>query len=74
MGTSFKTYKRDVHSFVTDTKGRHFVPGVSIHWTNKRNWQVKGLGTWKVTQLNLPRQESVNGGGGGGGGGFTVVY
>ena len=29
-------------------------------WTNNGNWQTKQLDTWKATQLNLLRQESVN--------------
>ena len=37
-----------------------FVVGVSIHWLSNRNWQTKVLDSWKVTQLDLPRQESGN--------------
>ena len=35
-----------------------FVVDVSMNWATNRNWQIKVLDTWKVTQLNLPRQES----------------
>ena len=37
-----------------------FVVDVSIDWTSDRNWYINLLGTWKVTPLNLLRQESVN--------------
>ena len=33
---------------------------VSIHWATDGNWLTKQLDIWKVTQLNLPLQESVN--------------
>ena len=36
-----------------------FVVDVSINWATDRNWQTRLLDTWKVTQMNLPRQESV---------------
>ena len=37
-----------------------FVVDVSVNWATIRYWQNKILDTWKVTQPNLPRQESVN--------------
>ena len=54
------TYRRDVHPFETDTKGRHSVVDVYLNWATNRNWQTKVLDTRTVTQLNLPRQESVH--------------
>ena len=50
----------DAHPFEIDTKRRLFAVDVCINWATKRNWQSKVLDTWKVTQLNLPRQENVN--------------
>ena len=37
-----------------------FVVDISITWATNRNWQAKVLDTWKVTQLNLPHQDSAN--------------
>ena len=45
------TYRRDVHPFETDTKGRLFIVDVSINWATDRHWQTKLLDTWKVPQL-----------------------
>ena len=53
-------YRRDVHPFETDTKGRLFVVDVTIDWPNNRNGQTRVLDSWKVTLLNLHRRESVN--------------
>ena len=52
--------ERHAHPFKTDTKGRFFVIGVSINWTTTRNSQTEVLDTWKATQLNFLRQQSVN--------------
>ena len=60
MCMSFRTYRRDVNPFETGTKGRLFVVGVSTNWPSKGNGQTKLLDSWKVTQLNLLRQKSVN--------------
>ena len=38
---SFLTYRRDIHPFEADTKGRHFLTDVSIHWPSNRKWQTK---------------------------------
>ena len=59
MRMSFRTYRRDVNPFETDTKGGLFVTDVSIKWPNNRNWQSKELDLWKATQLNLLHQKSV---------------
>ena len=37
-----------------------FVVDVSINWATNGNGQTKVLDTWKVTQLNVPRQQSVD--------------
>ena len=60
MGMSLQTYRRDANPFETDTKGRLFGLDVSINWPTNRNWQTTALDSWKATQLNLPRQKSVN--------------
>ena len=57
---SFRTNRRDVNQFETDTKGRLFVVGVSINWPSNRKRQTKMLDSWKVTQLSLFHQERVN--------------
>ena len=31
---------------------------VSLNWATYRDWQIKALDTWKVTQLNLLPQKS----------------
>ena len=36
-----------------------FVVDVSIDWVTNRNWHTKVLDTWKVIQLDLLRQKSV---------------
>ena len=60
------TYKRGAHPFETATKGNtvslwHFYKlGVSITWVTNRNRQTQLLETWKVIQLNLLRQKTVN--------------
>ena len=36
-----------------------FVVDVFANWVTNRKWQTTLLDTWKVPQLNLPRQESV---------------
>ena len=59
MCMSFRTLRRDVNLFETDAKGRLFGVDVSINWPSNRSWKAKGLDSWKVTQLNLLRQESV---------------
>ena len=35
------------------------VVDVSINWAADRNWQTKLQDTWRITQMNLPRQERV---------------
>ena len=45
-----KPYRRDVHPFEADTKGRLFVVDVSVKWPSNRNWQTKVLDSRKVTQ------------------------
>ena len=40
-------------------KKAHFIGGVSINWATGGRWQAKLLDTLQVTQINLPRQESV---------------
>ena len=47
-----------MHPFETDTKGK-LSSSLTLNWATNRNWQTKVLGTWQVTQMNLPRQESV---------------
>ena len=47
-------------SFDIDTEGRLFVIDVSFNWATNRNWQTKIVDTWKISQLNLPREERVN--------------
>ena len=58
--TSFQTYRRGVHPFKSDTKGRLFVVDVSVNWPRDRNRYTKVLDTWKVTKLNWLRHKSVN--------------
>ena len=60
MCMPFQTYRRDVDPFETDTKGKLFIVDVSINWPSNRSWLTKVLDSWKVTQLTLPRQRSVN--------------
>ena len=36
-----------------------FTSDVSVNWTTVRRWEAKLLDTWQVTQVHLPRQESV---------------
>ena len=36
-----------------------FIGDVSINWATGRRWQAKLLDTRQVTQIHLPRQESV---------------
>ena len=55
----FRTYRRDVNPFETDTKGKLFVVDVSINWPSNRDWQTKVLDSWKATQRILLRQKSV---------------
>ena len=55
----FRTYRRDVNPFETDTTGKLFVVDVSINWPSKRNWQTKVLDSGKATQLNLLCQKNV---------------
>ena len=59
MLTTFRTYKRDVNPFETDTEGRLFVVDVSINWLTNRNWQTKVPDSWKVTQMILLRRRNV---------------
>ena len=59
MCMSFRTYRRDVHPFETDTKGRLLGVDVSINWPRKRHWLTKVLDSWKATQQNLLRQRYV---------------
>ena len=59
MCMSFRTYRRDVNPFETNTKGRLSVVAVSINWPSHRNWQTKVLDSWKAAQLNLLLQKSV---------------
>ena len=60
MRMSFRTYRRDVNPFETDTKGRLFVVDGSIDWPGNRNWQTKVLDPLKATQLNVLRHKGVN--------------
>ena len=60
MCMSFRTYRKDVNPFETDTKGRHFIVDVSVNWPSNRNWQIKVCDSWGTSQLKLLLQKSVN--------------
>ena len=58
--TSFSISKKEMYIPLRRfQKKAPFAGDVSINWATGRRWKVKLLDTWQVTQVNLPRQESV---------------
>ena len=57
-----KLKNRDTWSSLLDSYLRKtlFFVEVSVYWATVRNWHTKVLDTWKVAQLILLHQESVN--------------
>ena len=55
----FRTHRRDVNPFESDTKGRLLGINVSINWPSNIHQQTKVPDSWRAIQLILLRQKRV---------------
>ena len=57
----FAPVQRKLSMFHMERRSRNklIILIIIINWATNRNWQTQATDTWKVTQLNLLRQENV---------------